>query len=306
MLLPLGPLLVVPLGIGLLRPQALWICLASPLAAAAIVLRGLSEKSSFGCGCARGNMAVGSTGCGGSALLAMDRETRNQTLQYCLPNAPGRTDGALCCCRLARRRHHAHRVTRLQRTNRFAYRCTFSYGRFRGLHRRRGANAKCSVNGEGQWAKRAAVLVLAASPVVAIGHLTAGLLELTGGLLLTLGVWTVAILGWREAARSSGVPQVLLRIGAFAPVLPMLLALHYGLTRISDITPLGYNTIALIHGSLNALGFLAANLLAETLNPNRRPQLANASIFLGTSFLSYPREIMEEWMQRTTSGSSPS
>jgi hypothetical protein len=34
-----------------------------------------------------------------------------------------------------------------------------------------------------------------------------------------------------------------------------------GISRIGDVTPLSYNTFALVHGSLNALGFLAANLL---------------------------------------------
>ena len=109
------------------------------------------------------------------------------------------------------------------------------------------------------------MLVLAASPVVAIGHLISGALELTGGLLLTFGVWTVAVLSWRESTQCSGLQRVLLRISSVVPVLPMLLALHYGLTRVSDVTPLSYNTIALIHGSLNAFGFLAANLLAQNL-----------------------------------------
>ena len=306
MLLPLGPLLVVPLGIGLLRPQALWICLASPLAAAAIVLRGLSEKSSLVAVVLAGTWLLAALGAAVPPCWQwiVKPETKRFNIAYLMPLA-ALTE--LCVAA-------AWLVAATMRIELLGF--SEPIVLLTAVHFHMAGFGACTVavvrmrnavsHGERQWAKRAAVLVLAASPVVAIGHLTAGLLELTGGLLLTLGVWTVAILGWRKAARSSGVPQVLLRIGAFAPVLPMLLALHYGLTRISDITPLGYNTIALIHGSLNALGFLAANLLAETLNPNRRPQLANASIFLGTSFLSYPREIMEEWMQRTTSGSSPS
>jgi hypothetical protein len=43
----------------------------------------------------------------------------------------------------------------------------------------------------------------------------------------------------------------------------MLFAIHYGITRISDLQQIRYSTIALVHGGLNAFGFLAANLAAE-------------------------------------------
>jgi YndJ-like protein len=143
-----------------------------------------------------------------------------------------------------------------------------------------------ATDAERRWAGRGALLVLGASPVVAIGHLTAGALELTGGILLTAGVWIIAYLGWRESKRSPlsqsiespddrpfglaplatrSIVRVLLIIGASSPVVPMLFAIHYGITRISDLQQIRYSTIALIHGGLNAFGFLAANLEAEFL-----------------------------------------
>jgi hypothetical protein len=161
-----------------------------------------------------------------------------------------------------------------------------------------------ATDAERRWAGRGALLVLGASPVVAIGHLTAGALELMGGILLTAGVWIIAYLGWRESKRSPlsqsievaddrpfglaplatrsiepaddrpfglaplatrSIVRVLLIIGASSPVVPMLFAIHYGITRISDLQQIRYSTIALIHGGLNAFGFLAANLEAEFL-----------------------------------------
>ena len=267
MLLMLGPLVVVPLGIGLLRPQALWTMLAAPFAAAAIVVRGFREEAN----------AV-ATVLASLWLLAVlcaavppcwrwivKPESKRFNLAYLLPLA-ALTE--LCVAA-------AWLVAATMRIELMGF--SDSIVLLTAVHFHMAGFGACAVAclrirsastpGEQQWAKRAAALVLAASPVVAIGHLTSGALELTGGLLLTFGVWTVAVLGWRDSTRRAGIQRILLRIAALAPVLPMLLALHYGLTRVSDITPLGYNTIALIHGSINALGFLAANLLAETLSP---------------------------------------
>jgi YndJ-like protein len=266
-LLLLGPLVVVPLGIGLLRPQALSVCLASPFAAAAVVLRGISDDTNPLAVCLAATWFL-------AALIAaappcwqwiVKPKTKRFEIAYLLPLA---ALSEFCVAA-------AWLVAATMRIELLGF--SESIVLLTAVHFHMAGFGACTVawvrihtassEVEKRWAGRAAFLVLAASPVVAIGHLTAGLLELSGGLLLTFGVWTISGLGWREAARSTGMQRWLLRLGALAPIVPMLLAVHYGMTRVSDIAPLSYNTIALVHGSLNALGFLAVNLLAQTLSP---------------------------------------
>jgi hypothetical protein len=108
-------------------------------------------------------------------------------------------------------------------------------------------------------------------PAVAIGHLTVGFLELVGATVMTGAAWCAAGATSLAAARMkrstdrANILATLLIISALSPVAPMLLALHYGLSRATSIAPLPYDTIALIHGTLNVLGFVGLGLVAAIL-----------------------------------------
>jgi YndJ-like protein len=109
-------------------------------------------------------------------------------------------------------------------------------------------------------------LILLATPITAAGHLFWGGFEALGSIVMTLGLWTLAIVSWRLSQQCTGKRRWLLRTGAIAPFGSMVLALHYGLGRLFPITQIPYNTIAFVHGSLNLLGFLSANLLATGID----------------------------------------
>ena len=98
-------------------------------------------------------------------------------------------------------------------------------------------------------------------PAVAIGHNTVGAVEFIGALIMTAAAWGVAAAMSLAATRFDGWHKNLLVLSALAPIVPMLLALHYGLSRTNLISPLSYRTIASIHGSMNLFGFLGLGLL---------------------------------------------
>ena len=107
-------------------------------------------------------------------------------------------------------------------------------------------------------------LVLAATPTVAVGHLTTGALEFMGALMMCVGVWSLAGASSLQGARTNGWNAKLLVVSALASVAPMLLAVHYGLNRMVTIAPLSYTTIASVHGTLNVFGFLLPGLIATS------------------------------------------
>ncbi len=106
-------------------------------------------------------------------------------------------------------------------------------------------------------------LILAATPITALGHLFWGGFEFLGSVVMTAGVWTLSLVCWRLSQTSTNPRRWLLRVGAIAPFTSMLLAMQYGLGRVVPIAQIPYDTIALVHGSLNLLGFLGANLLVN-------------------------------------------
>lgn len=117
-------------------------------------------------------------------------------------------------------------------------------------------------------AAAAAAATVGGAGLVLVGHLTVRPLELAGAISMTAGVVTIGVLSWslgppRTAAR------VLLRIAALGVIVPMALALHYAWSLTVGTPHLPYETIARIHGSLNAVAFSLGGLLAWRL---LRPQ----------------------------------
>ncbi len=267
-LLATGPMIVVPLGLASLRPLAVGMCVAAPAAVAALILHGATDDVS------RPAVAMASLWLIATSAVAIPAGIRwlklsnakRFSLDAFLPVA------ALVELAVAA----AWMVAVTLRIELLGF--SQAIVMLTSVHFHMAGFGACTVAVvrmraaqspfEEKWSGRAALLVLGASPTVAIGHLAAGALELTGGILLTAGVWIVAYLGWRESKLHKGPKRVLLIVGALAPVVPMLLALHYGLTRVSDIEQISFRTIGLIHGGLNAFGFLAANLMAALVHPS--------------------------------------
>jgi YndJ-like protein len=265
-LLMLAPLVVVPLGLGAIRPQAMWICIGSIPAVASLVLRAHSDSRSL---LAVALAACWATATGTVAILVgvqwlvkpvEARFNANYLLQLvALIELFVAAIWLVAACLRIELLGFSQTIVLLTAVH-------FHFAGFGAcsvalVRRRRSTSA-----GQQRWATTFAVLVLSASPVVAIGHLTVGALELLGGTLLTIGIWGVAAIGWRQSASETGFLRGLMVVGALAPIVPMLFALQYGLTRVSDVQQISFNTITLIHGGLNAFGFLSANLLAEQLS----------------------------------------
>ncbi len=265
-LLAVGPLIVVPLGLASIRPTAVGIWFASPAAIVAVVIHAQSD-----------NVRPIAVIAASIWLVAAAVVSVPATITWLIRPSGKRFDLAelLPLAALVELTVAASwLVAATLQIELLGFSKTIVL--LTAVHFHMAGFGACTVaairlksapEADRKWLNGAGWLVLGASPVVAIGHLTFGVLELFGGLLLTTGVWTLAYFGWRQSRSASGIVRVLLIIGAMAPFAPMLLALHYGLTRVTDIDQVSYQTIAVVHGGLNAFGFLTANLLAALIHP---------------------------------------
>jgi YndJ-like protein len=264
-ILMVAPLVVVPLGLGATRPTAMWVCVASVPAAASLVIRAQNDS--------RNTIAVVLASCW--ALVTTTLAAQVGLRWLIKPTQPRFAPSyvlhvaalvELCvasiwlvaaCLRIELLGFSKPIVLLTAVHFHFAGfgACTVAVIRMK----------RAQSDAQRLWAARIAVVILGASPLVAIGHLTIGAIELLGGLLLTVGIWSAAAIGWKQASGQTKVIRVLMIMAALAPVIPMLFAIQYGLTRVTDLNQIPFNTIALIHGGLNAFGFLGANLLAENL-----------------------------------------
>ncbi len=265
-LLLLAPLVVVPLGLGATQPRSLWVCAGSlPVVCALIIRASHDSRHAYAVGLAAVWAVLTCVLAIRAVVQWLTRPTQNRFSATYLLQVAALVELAtaavwlVAACLRIELLGFSQSIVLLTAVH-------FHFAGFGActvaLIRRKRAP---SPDQQG-WATAFALFVLGASPVVAIGHLTFGALELLGGILLTIGIWGIAALGWKQSRNTYGITRWLMLIGAVAPVVPMLLAIQYGLTRVSDLEQISFNTIALIHGGLNALGFLSANLLAENLS----------------------------------------
>jgi YndJ-like protein len=123
----------------------------------------------------------------------------------------------------------------------------------------------------GTWhniALAAAIALMLGSPVLAAGWGTpVHVLQVLGAILVATGViGTAAIMFFRtHSLAAPGTARLLLRIAAVMPLLPMVLAVEYSTGRTYGFPTLDIQTMALIHGNLNALGFVFLGLIAWTM-----------------------------------------
>jgi hypothetical protein len=126
----------------------------------------------------------------------------------------------------------------------------------------------------GRWATAGVMLTILSPPIVAIGFTTgAAVPQITGAVLLTLGVWIVAGLTAAVVApqTTNAGARALLTVSALTVVVPMVLAVFWAAGQHYDVPALDVPAMARIHGTLNAFGFSLAGLLGWSLRDSTSP-----------------------------------
>lgn len=118
-----------------------------------------------------------------------------------------------------------------------------------------------------RWRSRpsaaAVALVASGPPVVALGFLTIGLLQIVGAVQLTVGLWTLAAvtLSRLRQAAADRVTAALLVTSSLAVLVPMLLAVVWASGWNLGTPAPTIPQMAWSHGVLNALGFALPGVL---------------------------------------------
>ncbi|MBW5480515.1 YndJ family protein [Streptomyces bambusae] len=126
------------------------------------------------------------------------------------------------------------------------------------------AGLVCRAARPGPGAHRAAYSVPAGTLLVLAGYFVDDWAELAGAVVLTAGMWAVALLTWREirpGVRGRTV-RALLAVSAAVLVATMLLALWWALGEATGVVHPTLTWMAATHGLGNALGFAVCSLLA--------------------------------------------
>ncbi|WP_267241917.1 YndJ family protein [Streptomyces sp. PR69] len=116
----------------------------------------------------------------------------------------------------------------------------------------------------GPGARFAAFSVPLGTLLVLAGYFIDDWAELAGALVLTAGMWTVAVLTWRDI-RTGGrdrVTRTLLTVSAAVLAATMLLALSWAVGEATGLPHPNLTWMAATHGLGNALGFALCSLLA--------------------------------------------
>ncbi|MFJ3106072.1 YndJ family protein [Streptomyces sp. NPDC086835] len=116
----------------------------------------------------------------------------------------------------------------------------------------------------GGLARFAALSVPLGTLTVLAGYFVDDWAELAGALVLTAGMWAVALLTWRDVRGTERDPytRALLAVSAAVLVATMLLALSWAVGQAADIPHPGLTWMAATHGLGNALGFALCSVLA--------------------------------------------
>ncbi|GAA3073456.1 MULTISPECIES: YndJ family protein [Streptomyces] len=133
-----------------------------------------------------------------------------------------------------------------------------------GLVCRAGATAPTTARGAATLSRWAAYSVPGGTLLVLLGYFVDDWAELAGAVVLTTGMWAVALLTWRDIRpgvrdRTTGA---LLGTSAAVLVATMLLALWWAAGEATGITHPTLTWMAATHGLGNALGFALCSVLA--------------------------------------------
>ncbi|MFJ6632021.1 YndJ family protein [Streptomyces sp. NPDC091376] len=117
---------------------------------------------------------------------------------------------------------------------------------------------------DGPTGRFAALSVPVGTLLVLAGYFVDDWAELVGALVLTAGMWAVALLTWRDVRSSSAerLIRTLLGVSAAVLVATMLLALSWALGEATGLPHPDLTWMAATHGLGNALGFALCSLLA--------------------------------------------
>ncbi|WKD31329.1 YndJ family protein [Streptomyces xanthophaeus] len=142
--------------------------------------------------------------------------------------------------------------------------------------------------GTGGLARWAAYSVPAGTLLVLLGYFVDDWAELLGAVVLTGGMWAVALLTWREI-RPGGADRTtrtLLATSAAVLVATMLLALWWAAGEATGIVHPTLTWMAATHGLGNALGFALCSVLAwRRLAADARPAESHTADARGTDAL---------------------
>jgi hypothetical protein len=122
-----------------------------------------------------------------------------------------------------------------------------------------------AVRSERRGAATAAVGLLAvAPPLVAAGFTFSPTLQVLGAVVQALGLWLLAALALEFVRETDGdrLARGLLAISALTVVVPMVLAVQWALGPHLGLPTLSIATMAATHGTANALGFALCGLVA--------------------------------------------
>ncbi|AEN13964.1 MULTISPECIES: YndJ family protein [unclassified Streptomyces] len=128
---------------------------------------------------------------------------------------------------------------------------------------------------DGRAGRFAALSVPLGTLLVLAGYFVGDLAELGGALVLTAGMWAVALLTRRTARRPGPdrTTRALLTASAVVLVATMLLALSWALGEATGLPHPSLTWMAATHGVGNALGFALCTLLAlRRLNDRTHPE----------------------------------
>ncbi len=105
-------------------------------------------------------------------------------------------------------------------------------------------------------------ITAAGPPLVAVGFLASGLLQILGAAVMTTGLYLLAWVTWRRVRRELPSPaRALLTVMAISVVVPMLLAVQWAVGTNLGTFALSVPAMAATHGVLNAFGVTLAGVL---------------------------------------------
>ncbi|MFE7776827.1 YndJ family protein [Streptomyces sp. NPDC057445] len=117
---------------------------------------------------------------------------------------------------------------------------------------------------DGPAGRFAALSVPSGTLLVLAGYFVNDVAELAGALVLTAGMWVVALLTWRHIRTATGerLGRALLAVSAAVLVATMLLALSWAVGEATGLPHPNLAWMAATHGLGNALGFALCSVLA--------------------------------------------
>ena len=126
------------------------------------------------------------------------------------------------------------------------------------------AGLLCRAVGDRGLARLAALAVPAGTALVGAGYFVNDAVELAGAVVLTVGMWLVAWVTWREIRGRSGdaVTRALLAVASVVLVATMVLALSWAAGELAGTPRPSLAWMAATHGLANAAGFALCALVA--------------------------------------------